>query len=71
MSARHFGLPQTTAHHLTPGQVRSGARHHAPPVEARCNPISEDRISFWFWSAFIISVFAIPLLCAAVISWFQ
>lgn len=31
------GRAGTTAHHLTPGQVRSGARHHAPPVEARCN----------------------------------
>jgi hypothetical protein len=70
MSARHFGIPHTTAHHSA-GALPNGARHHAPPVEARCNPISEDRISFWFWSAFIISVFAIPLLCAAVISWFQ
>jgi hypothetical protein len=70
MTSHHFGIPQTTAHRLT-GAMPSDARHHAPPVEARCNPISEDRISFWFWSAFIISVFAIPLLCAAIISWFQ
>ncbi len=58
-----------TARSIT-GAERPTARHHAPP-EAGRNSNSEDRISFWFWSVFIISVFAIPLLCAAIIRWFQ
>jgi hypothetical protein len=36
MSARHFGIPSATAHHSA-GALPNGARHHAPPVEARCN----------------------------------
>jgi hypothetical protein len=37
MSARHFGLSNMTARPDTAGQLYPTARHHAPPVEARCN----------------------------------
>lgn len=37
MSARHFGLSQTTARPDAAGQLHPTARHHAPPIEARCN----------------------------------
>lgn len=46
-------------------------RHFGIPIKQSVGPSHEDRVSFYFWSAFIISVFAIPLLCAAVIRWFQ
>lgn len=34
MSARHFGIPQTTARHSA-GAMPNDARHHAPPEAGR------------------------------------